>query len=247
MINKIKEYYYYIFKAKYFIVKSLLEEKANDPTGQPIKVVLSEWYMNLEKSGGRVITVWLPKPKVYFSYLYGWLFIKILRKKETHPATTEYSLVTTGDYYFIDSVTNGPPLEEVNKEASPGILKHLGGKPSSITLPTPTTAKLGEDHIMYYNGVKVHWVIGDVNMAKATELGLVEEKEKNIFGLTGDGPYWEAWGSCNGRPYQLFAWFDKGTQMLSNIIVLNDPKNDYFHQETYEILTKANPTIKPLE
>lgn len=81
----------------------------------------------------------------------------------------------------------------------------------------PTTQKLPTDHYTEYNGQKVHWFIGDFDA---------------------DNDHWQAWGSCNGHAYQLFAKYHEGTRTLFDIIVLYDPNNPYHHQETYELLTK---------
>lgn len=115
-----------------------------------------------------------------------------------------------------------------------------------------TTVILPQDHFIIYNGVKVHWFIGDWNSYRAEKLGLTYTNEEgHICSKTDNGACWEAWGSCNGRAYQMFAWFDSGKRQLSEIMVNpkkqkyqddkgNTYKKDayYFHQETYDLLTK---------
>lgn len=102
--------------------------------------------------------------------------------------------------------------------------KQIPVKPSEIVLP--------EGQYMEYNGVRVHWFIGDFNDRAG---------------------FWEAWGSCYDsagklRPYQLFGLYDQGRgrsgiqkkknpRRLFNILVLNDPNNIYYHEETYNRLT----------
>lgn len=97
-------------------------------------------------------------------------------------------------------------------------------KPEELILP--------EDHIIVYNGVKVHWFIGDWNDT---------------------GKYWEAWGSCHDksgkqRAYQMFAKYDNGRthnekikenpRRLYDIKVLYDPGNIFFCEEIYKMLTE---------
>ena len=98
--------------------------------------------------------------------------------------------------------------------------------------------KLGEtkcllplDHYITYNGVKVHWFIGDFNFT---------------------GQYWEAWGSCNNRAYQMAAKYGGSSELpiikgffpkkrlLYDIVVLKKlegQNNSYFNQENYNLLT----------
>ncbi len=81
-------------------------------------------------------------------------------------------------------------------------------KPISYVLP--------EDHYMEYNGIRVHWFIGDLNSKSC----------------------WEAWGSCLGKAYQLFAWYNRETKELTEICVNKDNGSSYFSQENYNLLTK---------
>lgn len=84
-------------------------------------------------------------------------------------------------------------------------------KPTSQILPT--------DHITEYNGQKVKWFIGDTDF---------------------NNGLWQAWGSCNGHAYQMFAHFNYSTRELSGIKVLPRVAGQdyYFHKETYDLLTK---------
>jgi hypothetical protein len=100
---------------------------------------------------------------------------------------------------------------------------------------------LPEDQYTEYNGVKVHWVIGDINHSRAKESGLNPHwkgQAGNVI-MIDDGSIWEAWGSCLGRPYQLSAWYNGITRELSDIQVNDDRENYYFHEETYNALTIA--------
>lgn len=86
------------------------------------------------------------------------------------------------------------------------------------------TTTLPKDYYTSYNGVAVHWFIGD-----GLDFG-----RSHLF---------HAWGSCkdnsgNVRAYQLHGVFNPQTRELIKIMVLNDPNNFYHHQETYERLTK---------
>jgi hypothetical protein len=89
----------------------------------------------------------------------------------------------------------------------------------------PTTDILPANHYTKYNGLKIYWFIGD---------GVF------VDGQNGITYNWHAWGSCNGRAYQMHALFNSTTRELLNIKVL--PKitgqDYYFHQETYDLLTK---------
>lgn len=76
---------------------------------------------------------------------------------------------------------------------------------------------LPENQFTEHNGRQVHWFIGDYNTSLQA---------------------WEAWGSCNGHAYQMFSLYHQETRTLINPIVLNDEGNIYFHQETYDLLTK---------
>lgn len=79
------------------------------------------------------------------------------------------------------------------------------------------TAILSSTYTTKYNGQQIKWFIGDWNSAKGA---------------------WEAWGSCNKRAYQLSAWYDGQTRILSDISVCNKPGDDYYHKETNILLTK---------
>ncbi len=92
------------------------------------------------------------------------------------------------------------------------------------------------DRTMMYNGIEVKWFIGDINWSRAKELGLTKPYEKDGYTTSGEGPYWEAWGSCLGKAYQLSAWFNKETKELSDIEPIYDPDNSYFNQEIYNKL-----------
>jgi len=95
------------------------------------------------------------------------------------------------------------------------------------------------DRTMMYNGIPVKWFIGDLNFSRAKELGCTEP-----FGYSGGckvvkpGPYWEAWGSCLGKAYQLFAYFNEETSELTEIRVCENNGSSYFSQENYDKLTK---------
>ena len=89
----------------------------------------------------------------------------------------------------------------------------------------PTSEILPMDHYLKYNGQRVHWFIGD---------GIFAE------GQNGFTNRWHAWGSCNGKAYQMYATYNSNTRELMGIKVL--PKvqgqDHYFHQPTYDLLTK---------
>ena len=67
-----------------------------------------------------------------------------------------------------------------------------------------------------YNGVTVKWFIGDWNTRVNT---------------------WEAWGSVEGKAYQLSAWFNRERQELYDIKVNSDEKNYYYDAVIYKKLT----------
>ena len=87
-----KEFWYYLTKGKFFVCKSLVGDN---------KELLSEWYLLSKKNGD---VEWKLKPEVCFTYLSGVLLIITLRKRDTSDNTI-YSLITVGDYMFIDSLT----------------------------------------------------------------------------------------------------------------------------------------------
>jgi hypothetical protein len=78
---------------------------------------------------------------------------------------------------------------------------------------------LPSNHILKYNNVDVKWFIGDYNWK---------------------GQFWEAWGSCEGRPYQMFAKFNQYSRVLSDLHVFNNRTNIYFHEPTYNLLTSKS-------
>lgn len=99
---------------------------------------------------------------------------------------------------------------------------------------------LPNDHYTEFNGIKIRWFIGDINTSKAKELGLNPRwtGELGSTKLIDSGPYWEAWGSCLGKAYQLFAWFDTETRELIDIHPLANNGSPYFKQENFDLLTK---------
>ncbi len=109
---------------------------------------------------------------------------------------------------------------------------------------------LPEDRTIIYNGVETRWFIGDINISRALRLGCVTQEDGNRFITNHDGAFWEAWGSCNGRVYQLSAWYSAKTRELVDIEVLPRKQKKvnldgttveedayYFHEETYRLLT----------
>lgn len=82
------------------------------------------------------------------------------------------------------------------------------------------TAPLTQDQYMFYNGIKIHWFIGDFNNYTKK---------------------WEVWGSTKRHAYQLSAWMERGERKLIDIRVtgidLNGDKSPYYHEETYKSLT----------
>lgn len=91
----------------------------------------------------------------------------------------------------------------------------------------PLTVKRWRNRPTHYNGTPVRWWLGDAI--------------PDYKGYNGDMSLcrkWEAWASANGNPYQLNAIWDRETEELSNVTVLSDKTNPYFHQETYDLLTK---------
>lgn len=111
-------------------------------------------------------------------------------------------------------------------------------------------AILGKNRQTKFNGQQVRWFIGDLNFGKAKELGCIKNINETQRIINNNGFYWEAWGSCNGKMYQLFAWYNKEKNELSDINVL-PPKiyytnrdgetieedSYYFDQQTYDLLT----------
>lgn len=122
---------------------------------------------------------------------------------------------------------------------------------------------LPENYTTEYNGVKVKWFIGDINSIRVEKLNcfsicknktykevkkrdwLLRKKKVLVFDgfvegklINKEGAYWEAWGSCNGKTYQLNAWFDRETRELSDITIHGDKNNYYYDAETYKMLTK---------
>lgn len=82
-----------------------------------------------------------------------------------------------------------------------------------------------------HNGIPVKWWISEAVPAWI---------DKRNEGLQSNGwensRIWYAYASCNGRAYQLDAFFDKHTGKLEKIGVNNDPKNYYYHRETCLLL-----------
>lgn len=107
-----------------------------------------------------------------------------------------------------------------------------------------TKTILPEDHKTIYNGVEVKWFIGDINHGRAEKLGLKPRWEgfPGAVTMIDDGPIWEAWGSCMGKAYQLFAWFDGVTRELIDPHPLQrvEGQDYYFDQEIYNKLTNGD-------
>ena len=85
----------------------------------------------------------------------------------------------------------------------------------------PTEQILPDTFITEYNGQQVKWFIGD------------------WYSRIG---YWQAWGSVNGRAYQMGANFSWKTRALKDITVFKKTgikeQDYYFDQETFDLLTK---------
>lgn len=89
-----------------------------------------------------------------------------------------------------------------------------------------------------YNGVDIKWFIGDINISMAERLGCFEWNGRSGSLTSQKGHYWEAWGRCNGKAYQLRAWFCRVTRELVDIRVNSDKSNYYYCEETFKMLTK---------
>lgn len=123
-----------------------------------------------------------------------------------------------------------------NNKPTKFILKGYAGR--HISKGDPNDA----DRTMMYNGIPVKWFIGDINRERAKELG-INVRWIGVAGQTKiekDGPFWEAWGSCLGHAYQLFAWFNPETRELIDIHPLPrvEGQDHYFNQEIYDKLIK---------
>ena len=97
-----KELWWMVRKGKFFIEKSFIGEQ---------KECTASWYYNQH---GKQF-VWELKPTTHYGLISGYLFVKLFRKKEKHGA--EYSLITIGDYSFIEHVANGT-VEELSKDVA---------------------------------------------------------------------------------------------------------------------------------
>lgn len=114
------------------------------------------------------------------------------------------------------------PVKEKHEHHKPTrfVLKGYAGRHISKGYD-PTDA----DRTMMYNGIPVKWFIGDINLSRAIELGCcIKEKEATRL-VNPNGAYWEAWGSCLGKAYQLSAWFNQDTSELTDIKVCEDAEN----------------------
>lgn len=111
-----------------------------------------------------------------------------------------------------------------------------------------------------YNSQKIKWFVGDVNFDYAVKIGCgewkVEGKSKSGRLTNLDGFFWEAWGSCNGHGYQLFAWCSRRKKRwwqfwikpyhgevfyLKDIKVCIKEGKPYFDKQTYNLLTQSLP------
>lgn len=93
---------------------------------------------------------------------------------------------------------------------------------------TTTLIKSKERNYIIWNGLEINWFIGDLNQVCYT----------NNF-----EDVWEAWGSFNGHPYQLSAWYNMEKNELYNIEICAVPNTEhyrhYYHKETYEMIQNA--------
>lgn len=94
------------------------------------------------------------------------------------------------------------------------------------------------DITISYNGIPVKWFIGDINFKKAVEIGCAKKDDKGITITNKDGHYWEAHGSCLGKAYQMFAWFNTETLELIDIRANKGGERTNFDQEIYNKLTR---------
>lgn len=68
-----------------------------------------------------------------------------------------------------------------------------------------------ENYTSYFNGNKIKWFIGDLNIwhaiknGDAVQIKDLKKNTRNII-INNEGFIWEAWGSFNNHPYQLFAY-----------------------------------------
>lgn len=98
------------------------------------------------------------------------------------------------------------------------------------------TIVLPANYRTVHGGIEIKWFIGDINFDIAVKLGCAEWIGNTGRMLKNSGAYWEAWGSLNGKAYQLAAWFDRETRVLSNITILDDEANYYYSKETVDLL-----------
>jgi hypothetical protein len=102
---------------------------------------------------------------------------------------------------------------------------------------------LPDNRTTIFNGIEVRWAIGDINSSRAKELGIDVRWDENGK-LVKSGPFWEAWGYCMGKMYQLFAFYDTETKLLYDITPLKriEGQDYYFDQNVYDKLTNGLPS-----
>lgn len=112
-VNK-REVIRLIFKGRFFIEKSISDDNKNH---------LSSWYLNpIVNNWSNRGFIWELKPKVSYSFLWGFILVRKYRKKE-HDHNISYGLVTTGDYGFINAIQNGA-VQDLRKDAELQPEKH---------------------------------------------------------------------------------------------------------------------------
>ena len=109
-----------------------------------------------------------------------------------------------------------------------------------------------------YNGHEIKWFIGDIGFQHAVDIGDVKwitDKKGNTSGRITNmkGFIWEAWGSFNGRAYQLFAYCSRKKRrwwqfwfLGYELVYIKDPiicckeGDHYFDKETYDLLSGSH-------
>ncbi len=112
--------------------------------------------------------------------------------------------------------------------------------------------KLNKDFTCNWKGETIKWFIGDVNASRAIKIGQGKRTQsggvsiKNIWNNK-KGYFWEAWGSFNGKAYQLSAWCAREKVADEEVFYLKDisvppPRLDspYYDEENHRTLTQLS-------
>lgn len=100
---------------------------------------------------------------------------------------------------------------------------------------------LPDNYTTTFNGIEVKWFIGDINHSRAEALGITVRWVGDLgkCKLEKSGAFWEAWGSCMDKAYQLFAWYNSETRELIDITPLArvEGQDYYYDDNIYKALT----------